>query len=274
MGLNIDGRALQRSVTSMRARLVLSLLLAPLPAVAAAQSIHGTVKDQATGRAIVAASVELVAGKGKVLDKVLTDSLGAFLLEPDEPGAYALKASGLGYRDAVSASIPVRYGELVEVTLELAVDAVPLQPLTVEARSFPPNRYLADAGFYDRRRAGVGVFLTREDIMKRRPEEFSDLMRTIAGMEVRPSGVGGRRGYTLSMRTNGQCQPVLVLDGVPTLIGGQPPLRRGLDIPIDDVVAPRDIEGLELYKGAAGVPSEYNVNNAACGVLLVWTRRK
>ncbi len=257
----------------MRAPLVLPLLMLLPWLPAAAQSIHGTVKDQTTGRPIVAASVELLTDKGKVLDKVLTDSLGAFLVEPEEAGSYALKASGLGYREAGTATFPVSYGELVEVTLELAVDAVPLKPLTVEARSFPPNRYLATAGFYDRRRAGVGVFLTREEIMKRRPEEFSDLMRTISGMEIRPSGITGRRGYTMSMRTNGQCQPALVLDGVPTLIGGQQPLR-GRDLPIDDVVSPRDIEGLELYKGAAGVPSEYNVNNAACGVLLIWTRRK
>ena len=260
----------------MRAPLVphLLALLACLPAAAAAQSIHGTVKDQATGRPIVAASVELLTDRGKVLDRVLTDSVGAFLVDPDEAGAYALKASGLGYKASSTATVPVSYGELVEVTLELAVDAVPLQPLTVEARSFPPNRYLANSGFYDRRKVGVGVFLTRDEIMRRRPEEFSDLMRTISGMEIRPSGVTGRRGFTMSTRTNGQCQPVLVLDGLPTLIGGQQPLRRGGDLPIDDVVSPRDIEGLELYKGAAGVPSEYNVNNAACGVLLIWTRRK
>ncbi len=250
------------------------LLLGSLPVAAAAQSVRGTVKDQATGRPIVAASVALLTDRGKVLERVLTDSVGGFLLEPDEAGSYALKASGLGYRESGTAAFPVSYGELVEVTLELAVDAVPLQPLTVQARSFPPNRYLADAGFYDRRRAGVGVFLTREQIMKRRPEEFSDLMRTISGMEVRPSGLAGRRGYTMSMRSNGQCQPALVLDGVPTLVGGQQPLRRGPDVPIDDVVMPRDIEGLELYKGGAGVPSEYNLNNAACGVLLIWTRHR
>ncbi len=255
----------------MRAPLLLSLVLLAAPPAAAAQSVHGTVKDQATGRPIVAASVELVGARGKAVDKVLTDSTGAFLLEPDEAGSYSLKASGLGYRDAGTAAFPVSYGELVEVTLELAVDAVPLEPLTVEARSFPPNRYLTDSGFYDRRRAGVGVFLTRADIMKRRPEEFSDLMRSISGMEVRSSGPTGRRGYVMSTRANGQCQPVLVLDGVPTLVGGQQPLR-GRDIPLDDVVSPGDIEGLELYKGAAGVPSQYNVNIAACGVLLIWTR--
>ncbi len=259
----------------MRGPLLLPLLpvVALFPCALAAQSIHGTVKDEATGRPIVAASVELLTDRGKVLDRMLTDSAGTFLLEPYEAGSYALKASGLGYRETRTAPVPVAWGELVEVTVALAVDAVPLEPLTVTARSHPPNRYLADAGFYDRRRAGVGTFLTREDIMKRRPEEFSDLMRTIPGMEIRPAGVTGRTGYTMSMRTNGRCQPALVLDGVPTLIGGQQALRSR-DLPLDFVLAPRDIEGLELYKGAAGVPSEYNVNNAACGVLLVWTRRR
>ncbi len=255
-----------------RAATLLAFLAVLSPGVRA-QTIQGTVKDQATGRPIVAAAVELLTDKGKTLDKVLTDSTGAFVIEPDEAGAYGLKASGLGYRTATTAGVAVHYGELVEVTLELAVDAVPLEPLTVTARSFPPNQYLQNAGFYERRRAGVGVFLTREDILRRRPEEFSDLMRTVTGMEVVPAGVSGRTGYSMTMRANRRCQPALVLDGTPTLVGGQPPLR-GRDLPLDFVLSPRDIEGLELYKGSAGVPPEYNINNASCGVLLIWTRHR
>lgn len=254
-------------------RLLLALLLAAAPARALAQGIHGTVKDQATGRPVVAASVTLLSQRGKTLDHVLTDSTGAFLLEPDDAGSYALKATGLGYRTATSAPVPFKEGELVEVTLKLAVDAVPLEPLTVTARSFPPNRYLADAGFYDRKRSGVGVFLTREDIVRRRPEEFSDLMRTVAGMDVAPTGPTGRRGFSMTGRSSGRCQPALILDGTPTLIGGMQPLRTR-DLPLDDVLSPRDIEGLELYRGPAGVPTEFNVNNAGCGVLVVWTRHK
>lgn len=249
------------------------VFLAGLPSGVPAQTIHGTVKDLATGRPVVAASVSLLSPKGKELDRVLSDSVGVFLLEPDEAGSYALKASGLGYRTSETGPVAVSYGELVEVTVELAVDAVPLEPLTVTARSFPPDRYLEESGFYDRRRGGAGTFMTREEIMRRRPEEFSDLMRSVAGMEVRTTGPGGRRGYTMAMRANGSCQPAVILDGTPTLIGGQQPLR-GRDLPIDDVISPRDIQGLELYKGPAGVPPEYNLNNAACGVLLIWTRRK
>ncbi len=253
-------------------RLLLALALAT-PAVSLAQGIHGTVKDQATGRPIVAAEVSLLNTRGKVLDKVLTDSSGIFLLEPDDAGSYALKATGLGYEAATSALLPFKDGELVEVTFELAVDAVPLQPLTVTARSFPPNRYLADAGFYDRKKSGVGVFMTREDILRRRSDEFSDLMRSVAGMDVQPTGPTGRRGFSMTGRSNGRCQPALILDGTPTLIGGMQPLR-GRDLPLDDVLSPRDIEGLELYRGPAGVPTEFNVNNAACGVLVIWTRHK
>ena len=257
----------------VRLALLLALALAAAPAAAWSQGIHGTVKDQATGRPIVAASVALLSPRGRTLDHVLTDTAGAFLLEPDDAGSYALQASGLGYRTATSTPVPFKDGELVEVTLLLAVDAVPLEPLTVTARSFPPNRYLADAGFYDRKRSGVGVFLTRDDIMRRRPEEFSDLMRSVAGMDVQPAGPTGRRGFSMTGRSNGRCQPALILDGTPTLIGGMQPLRAR-DLPLDDVLSPRDIEGLELYKGPAGVPSEFNVNNAGCGVLVVWTRHK
>ena len=80
----------------MRAsRLVpLALLLAVLPCPGAAQALHGIVKDEATGQPVVAASVSLLSDRGKELDRVLTDSTGSFLLEPDEAGSYGLREIG------------------------------------------------------------------------------------------------------------------------------------------------------------------------------------
>lgn len=253
--------------------LLAAAALGVAPALADAQAIHGTVKDQTTGRPIVAASVFLVGHRNKDLEHVLTDSVGAFLFETDDPGPYNLRLQALGYKLTTAGPVEVTYGELVEVALDMAADAVPLQPLTVTARSHPPNRYLTEAGFYERKKAGQGVYMTREEIMRRGPEEFSDLMRTTAGMSVQPTGVGGRRGWSTTSRSMNRCQPTLILDGVPTMVGGQPPLRVR-DQPLDDVVLPNDIQGLELYKGPATVPPEFNMHNAGCGVLVVWTRRK
>jgi hypothetical protein len=243
------------------------------PILANGQAIRGTVRDQTTGRPVVAASVWLLNHRNKDLEHVLTDSTGVFLVEPDDAGTYGLRLQALGYKATTAGPVDVTYGEMVEVSLELAADAVPLQPLTVTARSHPPNRYLTETGFYERKKSGQGVYMTREDIMRRAPEDFSDLMRTTTGMAIQPTGVGGHRGWTTTTRSTSQCQPTLILDGVTTNVGGQSPLRVR-DIPLDDVLLPNDIQGLELYKGPATVPPQFNVNNASCGVLVIWTRRK
>lgn len=237
-----------------------------------AQMIRGLVRDELTDRPVIAAQVTLLTAEGRKLDRTVTDSVGGFEIEPDLAGAYRLRLEAPGYRTSDSARVDVAYGELVEVTIRMAVDAVPLQPLTVTARSHPPSKYLEEAGFYERRKAGIGLYLTREDIMRRAPEVFSDLMRTVAGMTVQSSGATGRTGASMTIRSNGRCQPVLFLDGTHTLVGGVNP--RGRDTPLDDILIPRDIEGLELYRGSASVPAEFNRNIADCGALVVWTRRK
>lgn len=258
----------------MRLSLSLLVLLLAGPTLvptAEAQTIRGKVRDEVTESPVTGAQVTLLTLHGTRLDRVLTDSAGEFEIEPDVAGAYRLRLEAPGYRTSDSSRVEVAYGELVEVAIRMAVDAVPLQPLTVTARSKPPNKYLEANGFYDRKKAGIGVYLTREEIMRRSPEVFSDLMRTIAGMTVRSVGPAGRQGASMTIRSNGRCQPVLFLDGTHTLIGG---VQRGRDTPLDDVLIPRDIEGLELYRGSASVPSEFNENISDCGVLVVWTRRK
>jgi hypothetical protein len=162
---------------------------------------------------------------------------------------------------------------LVQVTLRLAPDAIPLTPLTVTARTYPPSAYLTNAGFYERKRLGIGTFITRAEIARRNTHRFSDVLRSVAGMRIDPADAGGRSRSRVA-RSIGRCQPLLVLDGVVTTIGGGRSMFRGPDIPLDDVLDPTDIEGLEVYRGSSELPMQYNVGTADCGAILVWTRRK
>ena len=41
---------------------------------------------------------------------------------------------------------------------------------------------------------------------------------------------------------------------------------------IDELVPPSDVEGIEVYKGAATIPVELNGTGSACGVVSIWTR--
>ncbi len=255
----------------MRTPLAL-LACALLASGAGAQEIHGTVTDQATGLPVAAAALSLADGRGRLLGGAVADSAGSFVLDPGAAGEFTLSASAPGYRSVTSHLVPVGSGERVDVTLVLAVDAVPLQPLVVKGRSHPPSRYLETMGFYQRERAGIGTFLTRDEIMRDRPDRLSDVLREVPGLSV-SEPAPGPTAWVLGRRGGGRCQPALVLDGTLTLVGGRD-TGRGRDIPMDEAVSPAEIDGIEIYLGPGAVPGPLNLTDTSCGVIVVWTRRK
>jgi TonB-dependent receptor-like protein len=132
--------------------------------------------------------------------------------------------------------------------------------------------YLADAGFYKRRQAGFGHFLSRDEIDKRDPLILSDLLKGMSGVRVTCTGA---RRCTVTMRAantmffRGKCNPSVVLDGVVLQPGG----TGGGGLLLDDLVNPFSIEALEVYPGPEGVPVQYSGYLSPCGAILVWSRR-
>jgi hypothetical protein len=64
------------------------------------------------------------------------------------------------------------------------------------------------------------------------------------------------------------CWMDVYLDGQLVQSHDHPDQARNLD-----QVALRDVEAVEVYRGAAEVPTEYRGSTSACGVVLLWTRR-
>jgi hypothetical protein len=80
-----------------------------------------------------------------------------------------------------------------------------------------------------------------------------------------------RNGNPNGMTTNlvlmrggavGMCSPAIYLDGVR--------IDQSSSFPIDDLVNPSILEGIEVYT-LAGAPAEFLSFNS-CGVILFWTR--
>ena len=74
---------------------------------------------------------------------------------------------------------------------------------------------------------------------------------------------------TLNRAQRGQkdiCLPNVYLDGssVAYVVDGPT---------INDFVQPERLEAVEIYRSASEIPVEYN-SNAACGVILLWTRAR
>lgn len=182
----------------------------------------------------------------------VTDAQGLLRLQSVASGVRELQVRFLGFAPAESAVVVPRDG-LAAVEFELARAPIPLEPVRVVARPHVPAQH----GFEERRAGGHGTFFTREEIDKIRPRFLSDLLRRTPGLTVRPT----RTGTTGGMRgARPRCAIQYYLDGVLT------PL---LNV---DVISPADVEGLEVYRGGATVPPQFNRGTAMCGVVLIWTR--
>lgn len=209
--------------------------------------IVGNVVDQQNGRPVRDAQVT-IQPTGQT---TTTDSRGNFEISDISAGAILLQVEALGYatRTDTLASVP---GVSLQVSLGVAPEAIPLEPIVVAVRS----NYLESVGFYRRERQGLGHTWNRQEIETVRPVQLSDVFRRqpVAGVRVGQ----GRFGETVLTSARGRgCELSTWLDEV------QMP---GFDM---DTYPWEAVAGLEVYVGSQ-VPPRYN---DPCGVLLIWSAR-
>ncbi len=259
------------SVSFRRLRLPLLLTAATFAAGApslSAQVIRGTVVDAATGDAVAAAYVAILDTGGVAVGGGATGADGRFLLRVPGRGLYRFRASRLGYDGLLTEAVDVGPSADVPLLLRLRTSPVEIPSITVEA-----NRHVArleDVGFYRRRAMGFGHFLTPEQIEARVALRVTDLLRNLAGVRV----VGGELDVMMpgaeAMFIRGGCFPSIVLDGYVVRVGGIP--SRGW-MWLKDLLNPAEIEALEVYPSAAGVPAQAAGYVSPCGAIVAWTKR-
>jgi hypothetical protein len=207
------------------------------------------------------------------MKSLVTSSDGQFTFSIPRLGEYRLLISRIGYPISLSKPFLFSSAFTARVSLSLPSNPITLDTVTVVAKEIERRLpYLADAGFYQRRREGFGHFLTRDEIDKRDPLILSDLLKGMSGVRVTCTGA---RNCAVTMRAantmffRGPCKPSVVLDGVVLQPGG----TSGGGLGLDDLVNPFNIEALEVYPGPSGVPVQYSGYLSPCGAILVWSRR-
>lgn len=237
-----------------RAVVVLVTILA-LPGAAAAQrrtgAVSGLVKDSA-GTPI--RDVEVVALRSG--RSIRTDTAGHFILAGLPSGTTDLGIRRIAFEPVV-VNVDVPESDTTDIEIRLGGVAQTLPTVVVNDHA-EHVRLLAE--FESRRKNGVGHFITRAQIEKRHPLLLSDMMRSIPGASIVPAENG--RAVLRFARSHNSCPPQYFLDGL-----------RVTSFNIDDV-PPGDVEGVELYAGAAGLPPEFNqlYGNTICGTVAIWTR--
>lgn len=250
--------------------------------------VFGTVREYGTIRGIDQAQVRV-----KDTDvSVLTNRSGFFAI-PDLPqGLYVLEVSALGYQPR---EIVVRLSgtNAFNVEVELAADAIAVEGITVTA---VPRRVFGDmVSMHQRMALGGGTFVMKAEL-DRRGGNLSQILQGKAGVRIVPSPdraggyyavlrgqqdlevtvgpeqqAGGNLFNTQINVARVNCYPAIWVDGQPAStpkvggVGHNPvDLTRFLSY---------DIEAVEVYKGAASVPGEFGAGTAACGAIVIWSRR-
>ena len=249
--------------------------------------VFGLIRDARTGQGIEAADV-------RVQDtdyRALTNSNGFFAIPDVRPGLYAVTVGHLAYQDR-EVVVRIDGGQAYQVDVDLEVDAIPLEGITV---SVVPPRLFGDMVDLQRRmEMGFGDFLVRRDLESRGGTLASALQGRLGVRMVTGGNRPGERYVVLrqarditsipASEQNGEsldagpselvqeyCFPSVWVDGhrfsTPRSGGiGHDPVDFSQFLTLD-------IEAVEVYRGAASVPGEFGGGDAACGAVVIWTRR-
>jgi hypothetical protein len=193
--------------------------------------------------------------------KAMTTATGTVSLVYLPDGGSTVRIRKLGYTP-ITQFIAISPSDTVPLTLLLTPTTTVL-PAVVTRDS---ARHYISPGlrqFEERRKAGVGHFITEDELRKSDTREMPDVLRRLTGVQINCSARTPRRCTAGSVRSGrGQLCPFLIyVDGLRMTDNNL------LMLSVDQFA------GVEEYSGAT-IPPMYNATGTACGVLLFWSRER
>jgi hypothetical protein len=246
-----------------------------LPGRAVAQTeVTFSIADSLTARSIAGALVELTTLQGRRVWSGRSGSDGRASVRV-EPGQIILTAHMLAFEQAgpVMITVPDRDSAFVRILLSPA--PLPVDSLDVTSRRRPiPNRWERWGFEWRRANRPFGRFIERAELEKQAVHSVSSLLQRLTGVRVVFERFGGALIYMRSEQFldkwggSTACGPDVYRDGMLLHEGG-----RGKPAPIDELIQINEIGALEIYRGGAEVPVEFEPNGiGSCGAIVVWTR--
>jgi hypothetical protein len=185
--------------------------------------------------------------------RTTSDSSGAFRIGRVPAGEHRLDLRALGY---TAVAVTVHIGN--DTTSEVRIALIPIPLPTVDVESGLRRGDERMRGFHDRRSAGFGRFITRAEIERREVSDTKELLRGMPGVRL-----VGERVQMASSSSTPRCLVQYFVDAI-HIVGAPFDFLRQF--------RPRDIEGIEVYRGPAETPPEFSRGGAQCGVVAIWTR--
>jgi len=222
-------------------------------------TIAGAVREVIGGRPIEGV---LVRAGGSIAG--YSDASGRFLGRAVVRGGTMVEVSRMGFRPARFELWPASVQDTVSLAIGLRPVAIRLGEIVVEA-----DRPVASRTFdFERhQRAGFGTFLTEERIRTIGSFSAVDLLRW-AGVQVRGDIFADNGRFLQIFGAPYSCEgrsPVIFING------RQWPPETAM--PYLETTDPNELIGVEVYRRSGGIPLEYHVPDAECGVVAVWYRQ-
>ena len=219
------------------------------PSPVGSSGIIGRIYDERTNEAMVDVLVLI----DSLRRDVSVSSQGRFVITRLPAGRHLLEIRAIGYRPK-AVEIILAEGQVAERQFGMVFTGEQLPDLSVEARNSKLLPRFLD--FERRRQHGMGVYITREEIRARGYMRMGDALRTVQGVRVDCTEVDC---IIRMARSTAGCFPTYYVDG-----------RLARSFAVSTPMS--DVQGIEVYRGAAEAPGEFTGAGAMCGVIVIWTR--
>lgn len=227
-------------------------LLAVLSAPGAAQqtgTLKGRILDDETGDPVSSAVVRI---KGR--PPLTATAQGTFQVSDLPAGQVDVAIQAIGF-EPIIVKFPIAAGQVIERIFPLQFTGSKLPDLEVKVRA---QRLAPRYSEFERRRGlGMGTYFRWDEMQAF--NTLGDALRTVRGVRIRCDQA--RYECFAVMARNPQCNPTWWIDGVE--------IRS-----FHENTSIRDIYGVEIYRGPGEVPGDFGGSNAACGVIVVWTKSR
>jgi hypothetical protein len=210
------------------------------------------VVDSETGEPLAGAVIRIRRGP----PAFLTDSVGRFVVSDLPAGELEVSISLIGYIQHIW-KLTLQPNEVVDRVFSLDFSGERLPDVVVRARAEKlMPRYL---DFERRRQRGLGAYLRWDELHRRNFASVGDAIRTLRGVRIHCRSETFECFAVMARTPN--CLPTWWVDGVEVRSFHE-------NTPI------RDVYGIEVYRGAGEIPGEFAGSNAACGVIVLWTKSR
>jgi hypothetical protein len=216
-----------------------------------------------TGHVVNAADRPLAGADVTVFgaaSKTVTDSSGNFFLRNLPSGTQTLVVRKLAFAPTTQpVDLSTRTTGKARVVMPMAPPSLP----TIKVEATGAAKGLAQVGFDQRKKMGLGHFLNREQIEERIPTYMTDIFTTMPGIRVDYST--GQPVLTGTRGTTGSGCVSYVIDGTP--------YQEATPGDLNDFMHPNEVEAVEVYSDV-DTPAEFAKPGKSCTTVVVWTKTR